>query len=90
MTTINIENRPISIQLNASENVTVPIDEIWKVEIAAYSSGVSTIGLTINNVQVGITRSEVFTMSMVLVGNDKIGTLASTSAFITGFVINKN
>ena len=33
MTNTTIENRALSIQLNSSESVTVPIGEVWKVTI---------------------------------------------------------
>ena len=33
MTNITIENQALSIQLNSSESVTVPANEVWKVTI---------------------------------------------------------
>ena len=33
MTNTTIENQALSIQLNSSESVTVPTDEVWKVTI---------------------------------------------------------
>ena len=33
MTNTTIENQALSIQLNSSESVTVPTNEVWKVEI---------------------------------------------------------
>ena len=33
MTNTTIENQALSIQLNSSESVTVPINEVWKVTI---------------------------------------------------------
>ena len=45
MTNTTIENQALSIQLNSSESVTVPTNEVWKVTI----SGRAAVAATSNN-----------------------------------------
>ena len=41
MVNIQIENSPISIQLNETESVTVPTGEVWKVTVTGRSASVA-------------------------------------------------
>ena len=41
MVNIQIENSPLSIQLNNSESVTVPTGEVWKVTVTGRSASVA-------------------------------------------------
>jgi hypothetical protein len=41
MVNIQIENSPLSIQLNETESVTVPTGEVWKVTVTGRSASVA-------------------------------------------------
>ena len=43
MTNTTIENQALSIQLNSSESVTVPTNEVWKVEINGRAAVVASV-----------------------------------------------
>ena len=44
MTNTTIENQALSIQLNSSESVTVPTNEVWKVTINGRAAVAASIG----------------------------------------------
>ena len=44
MVNIQIENSPLSIQLNDTESVTVPTGEVWKVTVTGRSASVARNG----------------------------------------------
>jgi hypothetical protein len=52
MTNTTIENQALSIQLNNSESVTVPTDEVWKVTI----NGRAAVTASSNNENNGVRR----------------------------------
>lgn len=94
MTTINIGNRPISITLTGTESVTVPSDEVWKVEILVGTRSVNGIeAFTLNGAAIYVGANAHLLLSAVLVGGDNIkrsSSQANSDIFITGFVIDGN
>ena len=51
MTNTTIENQALSIQLNSSESVTVPTNEVWKVTINGRAAIVATSGASDQSIQ---------------------------------------
>jgi hypothetical protein len=103
MTTANIENEPVSIQL-ANSTTTVPSNEVWKVTIAGGSPYDSSGNeeppekCLINGIVVasGRHRNETysafatFPFDTVVVGNDVIEHTGNKGLQIGGFVVNDN
>lgn len=89
MVQANIDNEPISIQLNSdgTESTTVPAGEVWKVSITVEQSA----QLRINSLLVvdNDSQNPTFTTETVVVGGDTIEAYGASGGLqIGGFVVS--
>ena len=96
MTNTTIENQALSIQLNSSESVTVPTNEVWKVTIngraavAASSKNSDQIVqryCRINNVVAASSESEARALKNDADNNDNASESASTTFPINAVLV---
>ena len=96
MTNITIENQALSIQLNSSESVTVPTNEVWKVTINGRAAVAATIRDTneivqrycrINGVVAASSESEAQAWIDSIDQNDNASESASTTFPINAVLV---
>ena len=96
MTNTTIENQALSIQLNSSESVTVPTDEVWKVTINGRAAVVASDlddnqsvrrYCSINGVRVASSESESRAWKDISKENDNASESASTTFPINAVLV---
>lgn len=89
MTTVSIDNDPISVQLAAGESTTVPSGEIWDVTIAiASDANVRINNIAISNIKLGQGEPNTDTVDTVLQSGDEVMAENSDGAHIGGYEVS--